>query len=157
MYITGKYILGALGGLEDILKIRRKVFIEEQGIPEEIELDGQDDKAIFALAYEEGEDFKTPVASGRLLFLGDEFKIGRVCTLKQYRKKGYGDFVVRMLIDKAFTMGAKEVVVDAQLPAVDFYKTIGFTEIGEQFEEAGILHQKMKVNPCTCKRHCQEM
>ena len=74
--------------------------------------------------------------------------------MKEYRHKGYGDFVVRMLIDKAFTMGAKEIFVDAQLHAVDFYKTIGFRPVGDVFEEAGIEHQKMVVEPHTCTRQC---
>ncbi len=154
MYITGKYILGGLGDLSDIISIRDKVFIDEQGVSPELEHDGKDVEAIFALAFEEGEDFKKPVSTGRLLFLGDEFKIGRIATLKEYRGKGYGDFVVRMLIDKAFTMGAKEIFVDAQLHAVDFYKKIGFRPVGDVFEEAGIMHQKMVVEPHTCSRLC---
>ncbi len=154
MYITGKYILGALGELDDIYAIRNKVFCEEQGIPFEVEHDDRDKEAIFALAFEEGEDFKKPVATGRLLFLEDSFKIGKIATLKEYRKMGYGDFVVRMLIDKAFTMGAKEIFVDAQLTAVDFYKTIGFRTVGDVFEEAGLKYQKMVVEPHTCKRNC---
>ena len=154
MYITGKYILGGLGDLSDVISIRHKVFVEEQGIDPELEYDGKDNEAIFALAFEEGNDFKKAVATGRLLFLGDEFKIGRIATLKEYRHKGYGDFVVRMLIDKAFTMGAKEIFVDAQLHAVDFYKTIGFRPVGDVFEEAGIEHQKMVVEPHTCTRQC---
>ncbi len=154
MYITGKYILGGLGDLTDIYKIRDKVFCEEQGVPYDLEHDGNDEGAIFALAFEEGEDFKKPVATGRLLFLEDEFKIGRIATLKEYRKMGYGDFVVRMLIDKAFTMGAKQIFVDAQLHAVDFYKKIGFRPIGEEFEEAGMMRRKMVVEPHTCTRKC---
>ncbi len=154
MYITGKYILGALGDLDEVNSIRDKVFVEEQGIPYETEHDDKDKEAIFALAFEEGEDFKKPVATGRLLFLEDSFMIGKIATLKEYRKMGYGDFVVRMLIDKAFTMGAKEIFVDAQLPAVDFYKTIGFRCVGDVFEEFGIRRQRMVVEPHTCKRNC---
>ncbi|MCR5585558.1 MAG: GNAT family N-acetyltransferase [Lachnospiraceae bacterium] len=154
MYITGKYLLGSLGDLSDVIAIRDKVFIDEQGVAPELEHDGKDNEAIFALAFEEGNDFKKPVATGRLLFLGDEFKIGRIATLKEYRGKGYGDFVVRMLIDKAFTMGAKEIFVDAQVQAVGFYKTIGFREVGDVFEEAGMQHQRMVVEPHTCTRQC---
>ena len=154
MYITGKYILGALGDLDEVNSIRDKVFVEEQGIPYETEHDDKDKEAIFALAFEEGKDFKKPVATGRLLFLEDLFMIGKIATLKEYRKMGYGDFVVRMLIDKAFTMGAKEIFVDAQLPAVDFYKTIGFRCVGDVFEEFGICRQRMVVEPHTCKRNC---
>ncbi|MCR5824540.1 MAG: GNAT family N-acetyltransferase [Lachnospiraceae bacterium] len=154
MYITGKYILGGLGDLSEVFTIREKVFCEEQGLPLEKEQDEDDKEAIFALAFEEGEDFKKPVATGRLLFLGEKFKLGKIATLKEYRKMGYGDFVVRMLIDKAFTMGAKEIFVDAQIPAVDFYKTIGFRCVGEPFDDEGIMRQSMVVEPHTCKRNC---
>ncbi len=154
MYITGKYILGGIGDLTEVFSIRDKVFCEEQGFSPELERDGKDIEAIFALAYEEGEDFKKPVATGRLLFLGDEFKLGKIATLKEYRKKGYGDFVVRMLIDKAFTMGAKEIFVDAQISAIGFYKTIGFRIVGDVFTEDGTDKQKMVVEPHTCSRQC---
>ncbi len=157
MYITGKYILSGLGDLTDVFAIRDKVFVEEQGIPYELEHDDKDSEAIFALAFEEGEDFKKPVATGRLLFLEENFKIGKIATLKEYRGMGYGDFVVRMLIDKAFTMGAKQIFVDAQVTAVDFYKKIGFRNIGEEFEEAGIKKQPMVVEPHTCTRHCHDI
>ena len=154
MYITGKYILSGLGDLSEVFSIRKKVFCDEQGLSPEAEREEKDDGAIFALAFEEGEDFKKPVATGRLLFLDDEFMIGKIATLKEYRNKGYGDFVVRMLIDKAFTMGAKQIFVNAQFGAVDFYKTIGFRTVGDPFDESGIMKQKMVVEPHTCTRHC---
>lgn len=143
MFLSGKLILSGLEPIDEILDIRKKVFIEEQKLPEFMLQNDEDDEAIFALAFEESETTKIPVGTARLLFLGDEFKVGRLCVLKEYRGKGYADFLIRMLIDKAFQMGAKEVHVDSQLHAIGFYKKIGFTENGEIKTDNGFEEQPM--------------
>lgn len=144
-----------LNGEEDLspaFAIRRKVFIEEQNVPEEIEMDDLDAYAIHAVAYA-GEK---AVATGRIIYDGETYKIGRIAVLKEERGKQYGDFIVRMLLDKAFLHGAKEVLLSSQLSAVGFYEKIGFETEGEVFEEAGISHIPMRIkkeNVCS-KCHC---
>ena len=66
--------------------LRRRVFIEEQGVSEADELDDLDDQAIHLLATKDG----TPLGSARLLVLGETGKIGRVCVLPQARGTGLG-------------------------------------------------------------------
>ncbi len=156
MYIKGKILLAGLGDLTDVKTIRKAVFQDEQGLSESLDFDKDDNSAIFALAYETENEKDVPVATGRLLFLGERFMIGRIATLKEYRKKGYGDFVVRILLDKAFSMGAKEVYVRAMESAVDFYKTIGFAETGKTETVLGTLRHEMVVRPTECKRKCHE-
>lgn len=154
MYIQGKYLLAGLHDISECIAIRKEVFGEEQKFASAAAEDADDKEAIFVLAYETVGDTLVPVGTGRLLFLGERYKIGRIAVKKEYRGKKYGDFIVRMLIDKAFTMGAEEVYVGAQKYAIPFYETIGFIPVGETYEEDGIFHQMMKIMPCTCKKEC---
>lgn len=147
--IQGKYLFYN-DDLSDAFKIREQVFQIEQNVDKEIEFDQLDDEAIHVVVYEKD----SPVATGRLLFDGKEFHIGRIAVLKEKRGKKYGDFTVRMLIDKAFLMGAEEVTLGAQLQVIDFYKKIGFIPYGEEYEEAGIMHRNMKIIPSDICKEC---
>ncbi len=117
--------------------IRFRVFVEEQGVPREIELDEQDAVSLHALAFE-GE---TPVATGRLLPDGH---IGRMAVLPAWRGRGIGALLLRSLIAKAKQRGDREVALSAQVHAVPFYRAQGFLPEGEEYMEAGIRHQAMK-------------
>ena len=64
---------------------------------------------------------------------------------REERGKKYGDFVVRMLADKAFNSGINEIYVGAQTQAIGFYETIGFKVCSEEYIEAGIPHKLMKL------------
>ena len=117
--------------------IRFRVFVEEQGVPREIELDEQDAVSLHAVAFE-GE---TPVATGRLLPDGH---IGRMAVLKQWRNRGVGALMLTMLMEAAKKNGYPEVLLSAQVHAVQFYRRHGFVEEGDQYMEAGIRHQAMR-------------
>ena len=74
----------------------------------------------------------------------DIAKIGRVAVLKEARKKGFGKNL--MLEAMSYIKGqttAKEIQLDAQLTAVKFYESLGFTSYGEVFKDAGIDHVAM--------------
>ncbi len=155
MFLSGKLLLAGLDPADDVFEIRRKVFLEEQKLPEFIVKDDSDNEAIFALAFEETQDTKIPVGTARLLFMGadEEFKVGRLCVLPEYRGKGYADFLIRMLLDKAFQMGADKVYVDARLHAVGFYKKIGFVENGDVKMTSGFDEQPMVlIKETLCKK-----
>ena len=155
MYIQGKYLLGGLNDISECMAIRNEVFGGEQNFMTASVQDEDDLDAIFALAYETKEDGALfPVATGRLIFLDDMFKIGRIAVKKEHRGKKYGDFIVRMLVDKAFSMGAKEVFVGAQEHAIPFYEKIGFERVDDEYFEDGIYHKMMKIMPTTCKKDC---
>jgi predicted GNAT family N-acyltransferase len=117
--------------------IRFTVFVEEQGVPREIELDEQDALSIHAVVFEH----ETPVATGRLLPDGH---IGRMAVLKAWRNRGIGALMLRSLIQCAQQRGDREVVLSAQVHAVPFYRANGFVEEGAEYLEAGIRHQAMK-------------
>lgn len=143
MLIQGK-ILSYGNDLSEVFDIRRKVFIEEQHIPDEIEFDELDAEAMHVIVYEESGS-KKAVATGRIIYDGEYCRIGRIAVLKEYRGKKYGDFTVRMLLNKAFTADIHEVTIDAQVKAIEFYHKIGFQDVGIDFMEAGIPHRKMII------------
>jgi predicted GNAT family N-acyltransferase len=116
--------------------IRLAVFVEEQGVPREIEMDEIDAQCVHALAFEDG----TAVGTGRLLPDGH---IGRMAILKPWRGRGIGSAILHSLIEAARRRGDREVMLSAQVHAVDFYRAHGFAPEGEVYEEAGIAHQAM--------------
>ncbi|MDK2807642.1 MAG: hypothetical protein PWP24_375 [Clostridiales bacterium] len=146
--IEGKYLYGANDNLSEAFSIRRKVFVEEEGMEEKEEFDGFDEMCVHAVISVEGKNLGT----GRILYDGDEFEIGHICILREERRKLYGDFLVRMLIDKAFLSGASEVVVYTPNRFVPFYQKIGFFVECEE-----VNHKvKMKLNKGTLCKECQK-
>ena len=121
--------------------IRRRVFIEEQNVPEEIEMDADDEHAFHALAILDG----VAIGCGRMLEHGDnEVKIGRMAVLRQFRGTGVGAHILRFLIDRARARGVRRAILHAQLAAEGFYLKEGFNPVGGVFDEAGIAHRKME-------------
>lgn len=148
MIVEGKF-LSYKDNLSDAFEIRKQVFQIEQGVSAEEEFDALDKEAIHVVIYSGGK----AVATGRLLMLNDKFVIGRVCVRKEERGKQYGDFVVRMLVDKAFQSGAEEVILGSQIHAMGFYEKIGFVPYGEIYMDAGIEHRYMKmIKDQLCKK-----
>ncbi len=140
--ITSKWFIGSQG-IDDAHYIRRKVFIEEQGVSEEVELDGTDEFAMHVVLYY----MEKPVATGRVLKMSDakdEIVVGRVAVLKEYRGKHLGDLAVRLLIRRAFDAGFTKQVIHSQLSAKSFYEKLGFVAVGGEYEEAGIPHINME-------------
>jgi predicted GNAT family N-acyltransferase len=124
-------------------RIRFKVFVEEQGVPRDIELDERDPDCVHALAYEHGKALGT----GRLLPPEENARavyIGRMAVLAEYRGRGIGSRILESLIDKARERGEKQVALSAQVHAVEFYRNHGFQPMGEIYDEAGIPHRKMR-------------
>ena len=118
--------------------IRFEVFVNEQQVPAEIELDEMDALCLHALAY----DAKgTPVGTGRLLPDGH---IGRMAVRKQARGSGVGGALLKGLMEKARERGDTLVALSAQTHAAPFYARYGFVKDGEEFTEAGIPHINMQ-------------
>ena len=122
--------------------IRRTVFIEEQGVPEQEEYDEFDKDALHLLVYVD----EVPAATGRIWHEGTGFRIGRLAVLKEYRGQKIGDLAVRLLIYKAFSSGAQSLTVNAQTYIMPLYRKFGFKEYGEEFLEAGLPHMSMRVD-----------
>ncbi len=123
---------------EEAYAIRHAVFVIEQKVPAELELDEWDDQCWHALARDTAG---RAVATGRLLPDGH---IGRMAVRKEARGTGVGARVLEALISKAQSLGYPELILNAQTHAMAFYTRAGFTPEGEAFEEAGIPHQTMR-------------
>ncbi len=120
--------------------IRFEVFVDEQKVPAEIELDEMDALSIHAVAYDEAGQ---PLATGRLLPDGH---IGRMAVRRAGRGQGVGGAVLQALIEAARQRGDREVILNAQTHAAPFYARYGFAREGEEFMEAGIAHITMRAS-----------
>lgn len=130
--------LGDWGRLEALAApLRRRVFIEEQGVPEDLEWDEADAAALHALArLSDG----TPVGTARMLANG---QIGRMAVRADWRRRGIGAVLLQALLKAAAERGQDTVWLNAQLQAQPFYRHHGFHAIGPIFDDAGIPHRRM--------------
>lgn len=124
--------------LEQAFNIRKKVFVEEQRVPVEIELDEFDKTADHFIVYLN----KKPVGCARVSYNGFA-KLERIAILKKYRSRGYGTQLTKYLIQYCKKKKIRKIVIHSQMNVVGFYKKFGFKPIGEPFDEAGIKHVKM--------------
>lgn len=120
-----------------IYAIRKTVFIIEQSVPEEIEIDEHDPVAHHVLAYVDGR----AVGTGRLTPDG---RIGRMAVLAEYRGCGVGRAILDALIDIGSAAGAPRLFLSAQCHAIPFYEKAGFVADGPVYDEAGIDHRRME-------------
>ena len=120
--------------------IRKTVFVEEQAVPLELELDEYDDVATHFLL----RDGDAPLATARLLDKHGLAKIGRVAVLKEARGRGLGLVLMRAVLEEARRQGFTEAVLDSQTYAIPFYERLGFVAEGEEFDDAGIPHFLMR-------------
>ena len=121
---------------DDICAIRYEVFVDEQNVPEELEIDGFDGEAKHVLTFVDG----LPIGTGRILSDGH---IGRVAVLKNYRGLGIGKSIMKELIKCAQDLSLEKVWLSSQWHAHSFYLDLGFVCVGEIYKEAGIDHIKM--------------
>ena len=120
-------------------RIRFAVFVEEQKVPAEIELDEHDRVCIHALALDARGK---AIGTGRLLPDGH---IGRMAVMPDARNQGVGSAILKRLIDAARKRGDREVALSAQVHALAFYRAHGFVPQGAEYLEAGIRHQAMTL------------
>jgi len=140
-HTTMKYTLKTTDWENDktaLAAIRRKVFIEEQNVPEELEWDEDDISCKHILVTNQDN---TCIATGRIKPAGH---IGRMAVLKQYRHCGIGSAILRELIKIANTQKLQKVFLHAQTSALEFYKKQGFETCSSEFMDAGIPHKTME-------------
>ncbi len=133
------HIYKGLENIEKLHKIRREVFIKEQNVSEEIEIDGEDYRCVH-IALEKDD---IVIATARLINKPNGLYIGRVAVLKDYRGLGLGKKVMMELHKYLKNENVEEVYLNAQIQVIDFYKSIGYEEISDFFVEANIKHKKM--------------
>lgn len=123
-------------------RVRRAVFVEEQGIAVEEELDQADAGALHAVVFNR---LAQPVATARLL-PGDNgiAHIGRMAVLRTLRRTGLGEQALAALERAAYDRGDNEIRLSAQQHASGFYRRLGYAEAGAPYEEVGIPHVEMR-------------
>ena len=127
----------------DAYSIRKCVCVEEQGVPEEMELDEFDLNARHALAYADSEC----IGTARLITLsgsvGSIGRIGRMAVLPRYRGQGVGKQLLETLLKVSHSQGIKQIELHAQVTVIPFYEQFGFIAQGDIYDEAGIPHRDM--------------
>ena len=124
---------------EQAFRIRICVFVREQGVPADIELDEDDERALHLLASLGGR----AVGTARIVLHGRQAKIGRMAVLKSHRRKKVGKKLLTRAITTAKKQGARKIYLHAQVAVIGFYESEGFRCAGPVFDEAGIAHRKM--------------
>ena len=124
----------------EVAALRTRVFVEEQGVPPEIERDDRDATAVHVLSRDPSGRV---VATGRLLVDGERASIGRMAAHPAVRGRGHGAAVLAELHRQAALRGVREVQLHAQVTARRFYERAGYTAVGDEYEEAGIVHVTM--------------
>jgi predicted GNAT family N-acyltransferase len=117
--------------------IRLAVFVKEQGVPEELELDEEDPLAWHAIAKLDGQ----AIGTARLQKDG---KIGRMAVIQAYRRQGVASAMMNVLLKFGRQHGINQFNLHAQIEALPFYERFGFVVNGPVFNEAGIAHQIMR-------------
>jgi predicted GNAT family N-acyltransferase len=123
-----------------VYALRRKVFVIEQGVPEELEVDENDKIAAHLVALSDGD----VIGTLRIVRHERTAKIGRMAVSAPSRKEGIGRKLMEFAAAAASRDGAEEIVLAAQFTAREFYRKLGYIEEGAVFDDAGILHVMMR-------------
>lgn len=128
--------------LEHAFAIRKKVFVEEQGVPLEDEFDSFDSlngTCEHVLAYID----RVPIGTGRIRILDGKGKLERICILEPYRKFGAGKKIINSLEEISRNKEVWQVKLHGQSQAKGFYEKLGYSAISDVFMEDGIPHYLM--------------
>lgn len=125
--------------LDKAFEIRTTVFVEEQNVPIELEIDGLDPEAEHFIAYLNGK----PIGCARIRIKNNFAKLERIAIIREHRNKGFGKQLTKFLIDYCKQKKLDEIRLHSQIYVSDFYKKLGFKQFGENFFEAGIEHVEM--------------
>jgi predicted GNAT family N-acyltransferase len=125
--------------LEDSFSVRRTVFIDEQNVPAEEEIDQHEDECTHFVAYHEG----SPIAAGRFRVVDGYGKVERICVLKEARNTGSGKAIMREIEAYALKKDLHKLKLNAQTHAIPFYAGLGYEVVSEEFLDAGIPHKTM--------------
>ena len=128
---------------EDAMAIRIEVFVEEQGVPEEIERDEYEAESEHFVAYRDA-DSGDAVGTSRLREKDGLAKIERVAVLESARGERWGERLMAAAEERARARGFDEVVLNAQTRVEAFYHRLGYESVGDEFDEAGIPHVEMR-------------
>ncbi|MCF3942095.1 GNAT family N-acetyltransferase [Oceanobacillus alkalisoli] len=125
---------------DDATLVRMIVFVKEQHVPEEEELDQYDKTAIHFVGYVQDE----PIAASRLRYVDEYGKLERICVRKEFRGKHFGKMIIDEMERKIREDGYLKAKLNAQTHAIGFYEDQGYTKLSDDvFMDAGIPHVTM--------------
>lgn len=127
--------------LDELLDLRRVVFVDEQGVPADLEEDGLDPACTHFVVR---DDHGAVVGTARMREYHGSAKAERVAVLASARGTGVGRLLMDALEAEARRQGLPDVRLNAQTSAVPFYERIGYATEGDEFEDAGIPHLAMR-------------
>ena len=125
---------------DDAIMIRKVVFENEQGFEAEFDELDESNKVKHMVFYKDSK----PIGTCRYYMEDDEYRIGRIAVIKEYRGKGIGQMIVRYAEDKILEIGGRETVLSAQVRAKGFYEKMGYVGEGEIYMEEMCPHIKMR-------------
>ncbi len=125
--------------MADLRRVRNAVFVVEQAVPEDEEWDELDAVSQHVVARDRGGQ---SIGTGRLTPKGT---IGRMAVIREWRGRGVGDAILRVLLELARARHFRQIEIHAQLHALAFYERAGFEAYGEEFDECGIRHRHMRI------------
>jgi len=124
---------------EDAYSVRKTVFIDEQNVPPEEEIDQYEDEAAHFVAYEGN----SPIGAGRFRLVDGYGKVERICVLKEARELGAGKAIMMEIENFAKAKEIHKLKLNAQTHAIPFYSRLGYEVASEEFMDAGIPHKAM--------------
>ena len=121
-----------------VFAVRKKVFVEEQGVPSSEEFDEYEEQSQHFLLRLNNE----PIGTARWREVNDKIKFERFAILNSHRNLGYGNLLLSAVLEDVLPL-KKQIYLHAQLKAIPFYERQGFKMEGDVFSECGIEHYKM--------------
>jgi predicted GNAT family N-acyltransferase len=126
--------------LKEAFDIRKIVFVEEQNVPEEEEIDQFEDEAQHFVLYDDYD----AIGAGRFRVVEGKGKVERICVLPPYRGKGAGKVIMDAIERYAEEQGIKRLKLNAQTHAIPFYEKLQYEIVSNEFLDAGIPHKTME-------------
>ena len=125
--------------LQDAYHVRMEVFVDEQNVPPEEEIDEFEKIATHFVMYDQDK----PIAASRLRFVDEYGKLERICVVKNYRGKSCGKQLIDAMEKAIAQKGYQKAKLNAQPHAEDFYKKLEYKTVSGEFLDAGIPHITM--------------
>jgi predicted GNAT family N-acyltransferase len=126
--------------LQDAMHVRKEVFVGEQNVPMEEEIDEFENTSDHFVLYDGDE----PVGAGRFRVKEGQGKVERICVLTKVRGKGAGKMIMNYIEEHARRKDVPALILNAQTHAIPFYENLGYSVTSDEFLDAGIPHKSMK-------------
>ncbi|MCA1062089.1 GNAT family N-acetyltransferase [Rossellomorea sp. AcN35-11] len=126
--------------IQDVFNIRKTVFVEEQKVPLEEEIDEFENDSTHFVLYDQNQ----PAGAGRFRIIDGVGKVERICVLESVRGKGAGRNIMLAIEEYAKKQSLAHLKLNAQTYAIPFYEGLGYQVTSDEFMDAGIPHRTMK-------------